>query len=314
MVSVASFSAEARAEDPRIARAQAIFGEGLRAATDHREAEALQKFKDAYAVYPGPNILAAIGREKQVLGQDLEAVRDLRAALRDPLLNPENTSRVKAQIAEAESRLGRLLVNGPEGAKVIVDEREQTLPLREPVDVARGPFRVKASLAGKSKEVTGDAKAGVITTVALAFEDAAAEVTSPPHEADPRSWNTGKTVGVVLWAGAAISAGVGVGFTLGANSAADKVSAARAGSASPDTACFGVTSVECQGRKDAESSRATDTNVAVGSFIGAGALLVVGTVAFFWPASRNSSTGGGRPSLAPVIGKQWQGLVLEQEF
>ena len=119
---------------------------------------------------PAPNILAAIGREKQVLGQDLEAIRDLRAALRDPLLNPDNAARLKTQIAEAEGRLGRLQVSGPEGAHVIVDEREQTLPLREPIDVARGPFRVRATFAGKTKELSGDAKAGVVTPLALAFE------------------------------------------------------------------------------------------------------------------------------------------------
>ncbi len=83
LLSLTSFSSRAMAEDPRIARAQAIYAEGARAASEHRDA-----VKDAYAVYPGPNILAAIGREKQVLGQDLEAIRDLRAALRDPLLNP----------------------------------------------------------------------------------------------------------------------------------------------------------------------------------------------------------------------------------
>ena len=314
LLSLTSFSSRAFAEDPRIARAQAIYAEGVRAANEHRDAESLQKFKDAYAVYPGPNILAAIGREKQVLGQDLEAIRDLRAALRDPLLNPDNAARLKAQIAEAEGKLGRLQVSGPEGAHIIVDEREQTLPLREPIDVARGPFRVKVTFAGKTKELSGDAKAGVVTPLVLAFDAAGAEVTPPPEEPKPGSWTTGKTVGVVLWAGAAVSAGLGVGFTLGANSASDKVAAARAGSANPDTACFGVASTECQSRKDDEGRRASDTNVAVGSFIGAGALLVAGTVAFFWPASRNGSAGGSRRSVTPVVGKQWQGLVLEQEF
>ena len=136
LLSVTAFTAPAMAEDVRIARAQVVYTEGVRAANKHRHADALQKFEEAYAIYPGPNILAAIGREEQVLGHDLEAVRDLRAAL----LNPENAGRLKAQIAEAESKLGRLQISGPEGTHIIVDEHDGTLPLREALDVARGPF------------------------------------------------------------------------------------------------------------------------------------------------------------------------------
>ncbi len=132
---------------------------------------------------------------------------------------------------------------------MIVDERDQTLPLREPIDVARGPFRVKATFAGKTKELSGEAKPGVVTTVALAFDAAGAEVTAPPDEPKPGSWTAGKTVGIVLWAGAAVGAGLGIGFTLAANNASDKVASARADPRIRTAACFGVTSADCQGRK-----------------------------------------------------------------
>jgi hypothetical protein len=184
-LSVTAFSSRALADDPRIARAQTIYAEGVRAASEHHDAAALQKFKDAYAVYPGPNILAAIGREKQVLGMDLEAIRDLRAALRDPLLNPDNAARLRTQIAEAEGKVGRLQVNGPEGAHVSLDGYELTLPLHAPIDVARGPFRLKATFGSQAKDVAGDAKPGVVTVVALAFDPTSASSASSVEKPEP---------------------------------------------------------------------------------------------------------------------------------
>lgn len=118
------------------------------------------------------------------------------------------------------------------------------------------------------------------------------------------------------WAAAAVAGTIGVGFTLGANSAADEVASARAGSPNPDSACFGASSsAGCAARAEADGDRVHDTNLAVGSFIGAGALLVVGTVAFFaWPGSRSGSSRGSARSIGPIFGKQGNGLEPRQEF
>jgi hypothetical protein len=118
-----------------------------------------------------------------------------------------------------------------------------------------------------------------------------------------------------LWAAGAVAAGVGIGFTLGANSASDKVAAARASSASPDSACFGSNSADCTARREAYDNRVHDTNLAVGSFIGATALLVAGSVAFWsWPRSAAGSTRASGPTIAPIFGRHGSGLELRQEF
>jgi tetratricopeptide (TPR) repeat protein len=312
-LSVTSFNSRALAEDPRIARAQAIYAEGVRAANEHRDAEALQKFKDAYAIYPGPNILAAIGREKQVLGQDLEAIRDLRAALRDPLLNPDNAGRLKAQIAEAEGKLGRLQVSGPEGAHIIVDEHEQTLPLREPIDVARGPFRVKATFAGKTKELSGDAKPGVVTPVALAFDAAGAEVTPPPTE-EPKSNGTIWKPLTFVFGGATLVTGVlALYFNAKSHSANDRSTALRnehAGSncqvGSPPSFCGDIAAEDSDTRSAASASK--------GMWIGAGFLLALtGVSGALWATSKSSQPPA-RTALIPMAGPSTAGAALRMSF
>ena len=70
-------------------------------------------------------------------------------------------------------------------------------------------------------------------------------------------------------------------------------------------------------RRDAYDSRVRDTNIAVGSFIGAGALLLGGTLAFFaWPSASSSGNNRGSrgPIIVPIFGKQERGLELRQEF
>jgi len=113
-------------------------------------------------------------------------------------------------------------------------------------------------------------------------------VVEPPPVSPSTTWGTGQYIGVAMWAGGAIATGVGVGFTLGANSASDKVTTARSGLPNADSACFGSTSADCITRRDAYDSRVRDTNIAVGSFVGAAALLIAGTVAYFARPSASS--------------------------
>ena len=59
-------------DDPRKAQAEALFQEGLKLHDKDREADALEKFQKAYAIYPSPNTLVSVAREEQLVGRPLK--------------------------------------------------------------------------------------------------------------------------------------------------------------------------------------------------------------------------------------------------
>lgn len=108
-------------EDPRKAQSTPIFEEGLKLADRGKNAEALAKFRESYAVYPSPNTLFNIGRTEHLLGKTVEALRDYREAVKNPILNPQMVERGKKYIAELEKVVGRVEVTGPGGQQVSVN-------------------------------------------------------------------------------------------------------------------------------------------------------------------------------------------------
>ncbi|CAN5800328.1 hypothetical protein BH11MYX4_BH11MYX4_23130 [soil metagenome] len=301
-----------------------IYNEGLRLHDQHKEAEALEKFQKAFGVYPSPNILFNVARQEQLLDKSLLALRHYREAMKSALLHPTNATLGKQYIAELEARLGRVELVGPAGLKVsVANAPEITLPVTEPIDVEPGTVVATGKLGEARYDGSLVAQAGRVNRLELktSTSSAPARATDPAVEPPPVSpsttWGTGQYVGVAMWAGAAIAAGVGVGFTLAANSASEKVVTARAASPDADWACGGSASADCMTRRDAYDSRVRDTNIAVGSFIGAGALLLGGTLAFFaWPSASSSGNNRGSrgPIIVPIFGKQERGLELRQEF
>jgi hypothetical protein len=137
-------------EDARRAQAEAVFAEGLKLHDANRDADALAKYRQAYAVYPTPNILFAIARLEQVLGQSLTAVVHFREALKSPILHPRNQELGKGYIAELEKKLARVILVGPAGLRVMVAGKEHRLPLDGVVDVEPGPVDARAELEGRT--------------------------------------------------------------------------------------------------------------------------------------------------------------------
>ena len=107
-------SGPARAqEDPRKPQAETIFAEGIKLHDAGRNAEALEKYRRAYDVYPSANILFGIARLEQLLGRSLDSLRHYREALESPLLHPKNRELGKEYVAELEKQLGRFDVKAP---------------------------------------------------------------------------------------------------------------------------------------------------------------------------------------------------------
>lgn len=300
-------------DDPRKVRAEAFFNEGVKLHTAGKNEEALAKLREAYEIFPSPNTLSGIARVEQALGRKIDALKHYREALANPLLHPQNAEYAKKAVSELEAETAHVDIKGPPGLVVQVDGKEVTLPLAQPLDTE--PKTISVTGKAGDKEYVGSAScpAGKLTVIELRLvqNDVAGDTTPPPEEPSS-SWTTGKTLGLVLWGGAVLAAGAGTYFTIAANRAASDIDDVRARTANPDGACVGISSPDCSTRQEAADDRVMNSNLALGSFVGAGALLVGGALAFFaWPKSKDSSTGVG---VSPIVTSTTWGLGFGRAF
>ena len=134
------------AEDTRPAQGEKLYQEAMAAHNKGLEREALEKFKQAYDIYPTPNTLVAVARAEELTDQPLAAMRHYREALKNPLIHPKNATRAKDNIALLEKRLGRIEVKAPEGVMFVVDGQRFVTPLSAPIDVLPGTVAITGTL------------------------------------------------------------------------------------------------------------------------------------------------------------------------
>ena len=300
-------------DDPRKVRAEKVFKEGVKLHTEGKHEEALAKLREAYLIYPSPNTMTGIAKVEQSLGHKVDALHHYKEALKNPLLHPDNAEYAKKAIPELEAETAHVDVKGPPGLVVQIDGKDVALPLPEPIDTE--PKTI--SLAGKAgdKEYVGSAScpAGRLTVIEMRVvqNDNGGGTTFPPNETRPSSWTTGKTLALVMWGGALVAGGAGAYFTIAANRAAGDLDDIRGRSSNPDGACVNASSPDCATRRDATDDRVSSSNLAVGMFIGAGALAVGGAVAFFmWPKRDTRSA----TTFTPIVTRDAWGVGFGREF
>lgn len=312
-----AFPAVAHAEDPRKAQADAIFDEGVKLHNADREADALERFKKAYALYPAPNTLMAQARAEHLLGRPLEAIRHYREALKNPLLHPKNGDLARQYIAELEPRTARVSVTGPSGAKFSIFGDTLRLPLDAPLDVEPGTFLVHADLDGKVLQGMILAVPGKLVVLELKPKDDAPPptTTSPPTAepppAAPSATSTRLLVSGAFLAGGLAALGVGVGFGVASASstsgAKDLRSATPGLCASPGGAC------------DVYKSKADDADreatLSTIGYIAAGVLGATAISVFvFWPSGSSGQEPSRSARIAPSVGPGFAGVSSQIAF
>jgi len=314
-----SFSSVARAEDPRKAQADAFFEEGVKLHNADREADALERFKKAYALYPAPNTLMAQARAEHLLGRPLEAIRHYREALKNPLLHPKNGDLARQYIAELEVRTARVSVTGPSGAKFSIFGETLRLPLDAPVDVEPGTFLVHADLDGKVLQGTILAVAGKLVVLELKPKDdsaaprattASPPTTEPPPIA-PSTPSTRMIVSGAFLAGGLAALGLGVGFGVTSTASTSDAKGLRSATpglcASPGGACDVYKS-----KADDADHQATLSTI---GYIAAGALAATAVTLFvFWPSGSEGHEPSRSARLAPSLGPGFAGFSSQFAF
>jgi hypothetical protein len=282
------------------------------------DAGALAELQRAHARSEEPRVLAQLALAEQAMGRWLDADRHLRAALRsgaDPWI-----VRNRAALHQAEEQLGahlgRLRVTGAvEGAEVYAnDERVATLPMAEPARVVAGTNVIEVRATGyvtMSRRV--QVEPGQESRETFAFVREAPSVTPSSSlwiapatpSAEPEVARGGGAQRAFAWASLATgAAGVGLGvFALMRRDGLVSQYDQRRDPVCPGTSSATQPTVCASNLDDIAAMQA----LAIGGFVGGGALALASVVLFATlPSSGESPRGlasvrcGGGPGQVGV--------------
>lgn len=271
-------------DDPRRVKADQIFSEGMRLHEKDKEKEALEKFKEAYAVYPSPNALFAMARVESVLLLDLDALKHFREAMKSPLLHPKNSELGKGYIAEIEARIGRVDVRAKDGSIIEVDGSPwpEKAPLSQPIDVAPGDHSIRVDGVARTVHV----KKGEVVHLSPgdASSPADATIAPPPHA--PAESKRSLVVPMIVGGVGVAALGTGIAFGFISGSTRDDAVALR--DATPGI-CVNASSAGCTEYSDKLDSASTQKTVAIVSGITGGVLVGAAVAIALWPTKSASS-------------------------
>jgi hypothetical protein len=203
----------ARAADPPASEADELIKQGFQLRLQGKNAEALELFNKAHAFSPSGKTLGQIGSVEVALRRWVDAEAHLQEALarRDSPWTeiPKNREMLEKTLAEARSQIALVRIVGTPGAEISVDgKRIGVLPIGDPVHVAAGTIRVRATAPGHQpvdRELA--ARGGQETTATLELSLAVTVPVAPPmvlatekpSERRDSSWRTwsGATIGAV---------------------------------------------------------------------------------------------------------------------
>jgi hypothetical protein len=136
--------------DPRKEQATQLRNQGNQLFEDGSYPEALDKFQQAYAIFPSPKILLNIGTTQRNLGRNPEAAETYEKYLQAPDRDPARVPEVERTIKEIDAVVGHITVKATvAGSTVTIDGKELgAAPLERTLRVEPGAHKVVAEKAG----------------------------------------------------------------------------------------------------------------------------------------------------------------------
>ncbi len=324
-------SSVALAADPdaaAVAEVKVLFADGTKLMDAGDYEHAIAKFKAANALANSPSVQWNLGFCEFRAGRYMEAVRDLRKYLHDPLAKPAHVQQATEKyIPQALSHVGDVLVTADSGAHVVVDGKDDLgfAPLADPVAVAAGRHHIEARVgadvlvsdieiaAGQSVKVSllappasalapwvapapGDGVAPQAPSVAPTKDETSASDSQKP--APLRIW---MTVGFGVAAAASLTGGIvfGAEATSAKNSAQTTRNAlgSCAGTAAPSG---------CGDLKNYLDTQNRDQTLSYVFYAGAGAFAAGALISWFFLPKTEGTHSALAPMLAPgVAGARW---------
>jgi hypothetical protein len=313
-----------------VAKADALFREGVRFVAQQKWAEAEAKFLAAWALNPSYDVATNLGQAQYRLGKYRDAAEHLAFALRNwPIIGKrEPRDLAQQRLAEVRKQVGAVTIRvSRPGAEVFVDGQPVgRSPIEHEVFVEPGARSIEAKLAGyEDAQQRIEASKGGELSVMLTLAASAVTTTGPggmatatpsgraaPGLPSPPPPSVARPIWpVAVGAGAAlVFLGGGIGFTVAANTRMGDAAALRE-QVGGRSACTGKPNGSllqtCAELHSALADRDTLSNVAMVSFLAGGAL-VLGTVGMgVWAWSTKP---GVRMEAAPVMGAHRGGIVV----
>lgn len=302
---------------PHIARAQSdeelartLFKQGLDLHEQHRYDEALKKYREAYARWNNPKILANIGTAAWELGRYWEAAEAYDRFLAEAPADAPNRPEVERALEQVQPKVGTLQVDlGNTAGRLTVAGRTIDTRHADRIRVDPGPSTLEfAPQGGSPIKRSVDVPAGGTVRVSFAPGASTGPDVGQPTTASPTSprtdQRTRKPVNVVPW----IIGGVGVAslivsgtFYLQHRSAVDDL----------DSHCINRV---CPDWEQATIDRANQNGTISLIALGIGAL-GVGTAVWMLTGQRSErSTGAARLGVMVSGGPRSAGAAARLEF
>jgi hypothetical protein len=172
----------AGAEDK--AKAKVLLHEGLDFNRQGEHAQALEKFKAAYAAYPSPKLWFNIGQVQLALDHPVEAIDAFEKFLASvPDAQPEDKRVAKSTVAQLGKKLGRMQIKcETSGAEVAVDGKSiGRVPLPGPVWATLGSHQVTLTYEGSTPATeTVEMRAGTTALVVIRLVPISPAAPVPP--------------------------------------------------------------------------------------------------------------------------------------
>lgn len=315
--------------------AKARFDEGLKRYAAHDYEGAWAAFTQAYSVLKSADVLWNLCMAELRSGRAVDAIRHIRAYLRDPRTTDADRARARKYLAEAHQKTAHVLLEVPVGSSVVVDGAsvDAEIDAKEPIDVASGKHKVECKQGTASQSVELDLVVG--QTVSVRFlppSDGQAPATptvttvraqheapGPDRAADGSGSSTKTILGLSLAGGALVAAGLGVGFLVASGSAGDDAARIRSTLSESTSGCYRSQTQACRELSDAVGDESTLKNVSTGAFVAAGALAVgSAAVLLLWPSRGGPSLTGrpatGRLTVSPTTAGGGVGAVFSGSF
>lgn len=295
-----------------VARARALFAEGLAHARAGDHARARASFLAAHGRVPSVDILWNLAITEQKLGDDVSALRRFREYAAHPQARADRREEIAKGIGPAlERTTATLSVDVPPKTTIAVDGEVQR---SRDVVLAPGLHAVVATNGDRERRFAVDLAAGESRLVSVDMDDARAPrpppkeaVAPPPAIPPPRpipppapAASGPRWAPLALGAGALVLVGGGVYVTTRATAAGDERERLWGEMQVRHSPC-GKTDALCASYADARDDARRLEAVAIGMFATAGAL--GGAAVITWLV-------GSKTSVAPAVGRGELGLTI----
>src|SRR5688572_14542791 len=167
--------------------AEARFREGLARVQSNDFEGARLAFAQAYAVLKSADVLWNLALSEHKSNHPLEALGHFKEYVRDARTTEPERVKARKYIDELHARVGRVAVDAPAGASLIVDGKTHphAAPLSEPIDVSPGEHFVEARLAERSRLLRVHAAAGAVVTLQFRADELVAGGSAAAASASP---------------------------------------------------------------------------------------------------------------------------------